>query len=92
MTFNTDFEWCGRADIKPGASNDTCDRIAVRDAISANVYTPAVVPVIPVIARRPGQSDLICLHVHPHIRFRQRLSGRAGVFEVGRNALTVHVT
>lgn len=92
MTFNADFEWCSRSDIKPGASNDAGDCIAVRDSISANVRAPAVVPVIPVIARRPGQSDLICLHVHPHIRFRQRLSGRAGVFDVGRNALTVQVT
>ena len=92
MTFNSDFEWCSRSDIKPGASNDTCDRITVRDAIGANVSSPAVVPVIPVVARRPEQSDLICLHVHPHIRFRQRLSGRAGVFEVGKNALTVQVT
>lgn len=92
VTFNSDFEWCGRPDIKPGASNDTCDRIAVSDAISTNMRTPAVVPVIPVVARRPGQSDLICIHVHPHIRFRQRLSGRAGVCEVGSNALTVQVT
>jgi len=92
VTINSDFEWCSCPNIKPGASNETGDRIAIRDAICANVSAPAVVPVIPVVARRPGQSDLICLHVHPHIRFRQRLSGRAGVFEVGRNALTVQVT
>lgn len=92
MTFNTDFEWCGGADIKTSASNDAGDRIAIRDAISTDMRAPAVVPVIPVVARRPGQSELICFHVHPHIRFRQRLSGRAGVFEVGRNALTVQVT
>lgn len=92
MTFNSDFEWCGRPDIKPGASNGTGNRVAIRDAFSANVRAPAVVPVIPVVARRPGQSELICLHIHPHIRFRQRISGRAGVFEVGRNALTVQVT
>lgn len=88
MALNTDFEWCGRPDIKLGVSNDTGDRIAIRDTISADVRAPAVVPV----ARRPGQSDLICLHVHPHIRFCQRLFGRSGVFEVGRNALTVRVT
>lgn len=92
MAFNTDFEWCDRADIKSSVTDYTGNRIAIRYAISANVSAPAVVPVIPVVARRPGQSDLICLHVHPHIRFRQRLSGRAGVFEVGRKALTVQVT
>lgn len=92
MTFNSDFEWCCRADIKPGASNDAGHRIAIRDAISTDMRSPAVVPVIPVVAWGPGQRDAIYLHVHPHIRFRQRLSGRAGVFEVGRNALTVQVT
>ena len=92
MTIDTDFEWCGRPDIKAMSTDNTGNRVAVRDTISADMRAPTVVPVIPVIARRPGQSNVICLHVHPHIRFRQRLSGCAGVFEVGKNALTVQVT
>lgn len=84
MTFNADFQWCGRADVQLAITYKTRDRIAVRDTLCTDVRTPTVVPVIPVVARRPGQSDLICLHVHPHIRLRQRLSGRAGVFDVGR--------
>ncbi|EKK86406.1 hypothetical protein EC970010_1718 [Escherichia coli 97.0010] len=54
MALNTDFHWHSQADIQHGAFDDSGDVITVCLPFCADVRAPAIMPVVAIIARRPG--------------------------------------
>lgn len=54
VTLNTDFQWRGQADIKHRVFDDSGDAVAVCLPFRADVCASPVVPVVAVVAWRPG--------------------------------------